>query len=115
MSYVLTDYRESTLPLVAIFRFGHPDSYTYKAEPIIGIGVYRDMQARGSENLVVPVLAEDLTRRQAHVYSYRADVEEGHLPDFVAQDNSLYEAVLARGGMVHVQMNDAGLWVIANV
>lgn len=115
MSYVLTDYRESTLPLVAIFRFGHPDNYTYKAEPIIGIGVYRDMQARGSENLVVPVLAEDLTRRQAHVYEYRVDVEEGHLPDFVAQDNGLYEKVLARGGMVLVEMAEDGTWVTANV
>lgn len=109
MSYVITDYHESTRPLVAIFQ----TKSGYVAEPIIGVGVYRDMSPaqRGSENIISPLYASDLLDLQSHEHDARWQVEESHLPQFVVQDEGLYAAVLL--GNVPVEQDEAGVWTVS--
>lgn len=109
MAYTILDCREITQPLVAIYT--DRDEKSGFAQPIFGLLVYRDMDNKGSENLLVPATADDMTSTQTHNEPTRRDLIL-RLPRFVINSPELYQEA-CRTGEIDVWIDDEGIWRIS--
>ena len=68
----------------------------HSAYRVQAIGLYRDMEGRGGENVLVPLYTEDLQLSQSHYYLNRRELN-ARLPNTVVDDVHLFESVSLEG------------------
>lgn len=109
MTYLLTEFRTNSLPLTAVYESG---AGTYTATPVIGFGIFRDMDPanRGAANILVPLTSDDFEDGQTLSHSTKADVLESHAPYQLSTDPDLFDSVRQGWTSVSLEAN-TGLFV----
>lgn len=87
----------------------------FVAHVVVAFALYRDPDAKGSENVTAPLTMDDFVHIQSHQYANRRVLNEV-LPWSVVGDSSLHGEVARfhaeSGSAAWVKRTDAGVWEV---
>lgn len=101
MSYTPVEIEVVASPVLALF-VSDRSPYAYEACPVYAFAIFRDLDDKGADNYVVPLIAESFTRYQEASAADSLELEE-RLPDRIISHQAWWDAGQLSGSVLLVR------------